>query len=337
MDTTIWPTSPRAPLSEEEAEAEKEERRRKRSEKKHRSSSHRHRSSKHRSSSSSKRRDDRSDESDSEDEKDRRHRRSSGHRSSRRKEEEDDVDDRKSSSRRRRHGSSSTKKRSRDESDSEDESDRSSADEGGRRGKRSRRRSTRSASPVDAHRSSNSKGKGKARADDDSADDGKPLIVRAPHDDEGAEDWEGPLDQRRRELKAATAGGDEDDDDVEVGPQLPVDDSGAPLDPRAYGGALRAGEGSAMAAYIAAGQRIPRRGEIGLEPDQIEKYESAGYVMSGSRHRRMNAVRMRKENQVISAEEQRAILKMRKEEKMKREGEIVSQFKELVDTMNPGQ
>lgn len=68
----------------------------------------------------------------------------------------------------------------------------------------------------------------------------------------------------------------------------------------AYGGALRPGEGAAMAAYAAEGQRIPRRGEIGMDAEVIERYEQAGYVMSGSRHKRMNAVRMRKENQVRS-------------------------------------
>ena len=86
-----------------------------------------------------------------------------------------------------------------------------------------------------------------------------------------------------------------------------------------------------MAAFIQDGQRIPRRGEIGLESDQIEAYEKVGYVMSGSRHRRMNAVRMRKENQVISAEEKRGILKMQKEEKVKREGLIVGGFKEMLE------
>ena len=39
-----------------------------------------------------------------------------------------------------------------------------------------------------------------------------------------------------------------------------------------------------MAAYIAEGKRIPRRGEIGLTPDEIEAYEDTGYVMSGSRY-----------------------------------------------------
>jgi TolB-like protein len=77
-----------------------------------------------------------------------------------------------------------------------------------------------------------------------------------------------------------------------------------------------------MAAYVKEGERIPRRGEIGLQSEQIEKYENVGYVMSGSRHRRMNAVRVRKENQVISAEEKRGILNLQREEKAKRENQV---------------
>lgn len=50
-----------------------------------------------------------------------------------------------------------------------------------------------------------------------------------------------------------------------------------------YGTALLPGEGSAMAAYVQQGKRIPRRGEIGLSGDKIAEFEAAGYVMSGSR------------------------------------------------------
>lgn len=53
-----------------------------------------------------------------------------------------------------------------------------------------------------------------------------------------------------------------------------------------------------MAAFAKAGERIPRRGEIGMTAEEIEMFESTGYVMSGNRHARMNAIRMRKENQV---------------------------------------
>ncbi len=91
------------------------------------------------------------------------------------------------------------------------------------------------------------------------------------------------------------------------------------------------GEAEAMAAYAAEGKRIPRRGEIGLDPEKIEQFEAAGYVMSGNRHNRMNAVRLRKENQVINAEEKRAILKLQREEKVRKEGAIVSQFREMLE------
>ncbi|CAE7049974.1 unnamed protein product [Rhizoctonia solani] len=119
-------------------------------------------------------------------------------------------------------------------------------------------------------------------------------------------------------------------EDEEVGP-MPATASGGKLSERDYGGALLRGEGSAMAAYVQDGERIPRRGEIGLTPDEIETYETVGYVMSGSRHRRMNAVRMRKENQVISAEEKRGILKMQREEREKRESMIIGGFKEILE------
>jgi NF-kappa-B-activating protein C-terminal domain len=49
--------------------------------------------------------------------------------------------------------------------------------------------------------------------------------------------------------------------------------------------------------------------------DEIAKYEDVGYVMSGSHHRRMNAVRMWKGKQATSAEEKWGILKLQKEER----------------------
>ncbi|ORZ33055.1 ras-induced vulval development antagonist-domain-containing protein, partial [Catenaria anguillulae PL171] len=129
---------------------------------------------------------------------------------------------------------------------------------------------------------------------------------------------------------AAAESSDNNDDDV-IGPTLPTSAGAKALDTRSYGKALLAGEGSAMAAFVQEGKRIPRRGEIGLKGEKIEEYEAVGYVMSGSRHQRMNAVRLRKENQVISAEERRKLLLMKAEEKTKKEAVIMSDFKELVD------
>jgi len=124
------------------------------------------------------------------------------------------------------------------------------------------------------------------------------------------------------------------DSDDNVGPQpLRNPTTTKRLDERAYGGALLRGEGSAMAAFLQEGTdvRIPRRGEIGLTSDEIAQFENVGYVMSGSRHRRMNAVRMRKENQVISAEEKRGILKLQREERERREAVLREEFSELVN------
>ena len=70
-----------------------------------------------------------------------------------------------------------------------------------------------------------------------------------------------------------------------------------------FGHALLPGEGEAMAEYVKMGKRIPRRGEIGLTSNEITTFEDSGYVMSGSRHRRMEAVRIRKENQIYSADD----------------------------------
>jgi hypothetical protein len=98
-----------------------------------------------------------------------------------------------------------------------------------------------------------------------------------------------------------------------------------------YGVDMMPGEGAAMASVVASGERIPRRGEIGMTSDEISKLETTGYVMSGSRHRLMTAVRMRKENQVISAEEKRMLSQMAIEERLKREEEIVNSFKSMVD------
>ncbi|GAB2275226.1 hypothetical protein Dimus_009987 [Dionaea muscipula] len=97
-----------------------------------------------------------------------------------------------------------------------------------------------------------------------------------------------------------------------------------------YGGALRPGEGDAIAQYVQQGKRIPRRGEVGLSADEIQKFESLGYVMSGSRHQRMNAIRIRKENQVYSAEDKRALAMFNYEEKSKREAKVMADLQRLV-------
>merc|ERR1712137_1106777 len=100
-----------------------------------------------------------------------------------------------------------------------------------------------------------------------------------------------------------------------------------------YGNALLPGEGAAMAAFVQQNKRIPRRGEVGLTAERIEQFEEMGYVMSGSRHVRMNAVRIRKENQVYSAEEKLALARYNLEERAKK-NEILAGFRETLAAKN---
>ena len=85
-----------------------------------------------------------------------------------------------------------------------------------------------------------------------------------------------------------------------------------------------------MAAYVQSGKRIPRRGEIGLTSEQISSYEDLGFVMSGNRHSRMNAIRIRKENQVYSAEEKAALAMINFEEKKVKEQQVMQSMQALV-------
>ena len=97
-----------------------------------------------------------------------------------------------------------------------------------------------------------------------------------------------------------------------------------------YGKALLPGEGEALAQYVQQNLRIPRRGEIGFSTEEINDWEKSGYVMSGSRHARMNAVRIRKENQIYSAEEQRALALITMEEKQQKEAALVQDFRAML-------
>ncbi|XP_036775000.2 NF-kappa-B-activating protein isoform X1 [Manis pentadactyla] len=115
-----------------------------------------------------------------------------------------------------------------------------------------------------------------------------------------------------------------------IGPEAPKTLASQDDKPLNYGHALLPGEGAAMAEYVKAGKRIPRRGEIGLTSEEIASFERSGYVMSGSRHRRMEAVRLRKENQIYSADEKRALASFNQEERRKRENKILASFREMI-------
>eukprot|EP01032_Pedospumella_encystans_P015340 gene15340-17554_t len=129
----------------------------------------------------------------------------------------------------------------------------------------------------------------------------------------------------------------ESDDDQDFGPMPMVQPKEYGEDKRLnYGGALLPGEGDAIAMYVQQNMRIPRRGEIGWKGDEIEGLENQGFVMSGSRHARMNAVRLRKENQVYSAEEKRALALITFEEKQQKENKVVGDFRAMLTKQAAG-
>lgn len=129
-----------------------------------------------------------------------------------------------------------------------------------------------------------------------------------------------------------------DSDDSYAGPQpLTQNDSqtaagggNAVSSSKPYGSALLPGEGEALAQYVQQNLRIPRRGEIGFSSTDIDSFEKSGFVMSGSRHARMNAVRIRKENQIYSAEEQRALALITLEENQQKEQALLQDFRVML-------
>ncbi|XP_068309903.1 uncharacterized protein [Pyrus communis] len=73
-----------------------------------------------------------------------------------------------------------------------------------------------------------------------------------------------------------------------------------------YGGALRPGEGDAIAQYVQQGKLIPWRGEVGLSADEIQKFEN------------------------LDAEDKRALAMFNYEEKAKREHKVLADLQRLV-------
>ncbi|XP_064615800.1 NF-kappa-B-activating protein-like [Liolophura sinensis] len=209
---------------------------------------------------------------------------------------------------------------SRKQGNKDSESDSDSSSEADRK-KKKKKKSSKKAKKHRKHkkRSKKSKKTKKSRKKKSRKDD-------SSSDTDSSDEDEIPGEQVWIEKKKVEEGEESDDETAGPQPYVPPSTQGR-LD---YGKALLPGEGAAMAAYVADGKRIPRRGEIGLTCDEIDSFETVGYVMSGSRHRRMEAVRLRKENQIYSADEKRALARFNHEERTKRETKILSQFKEMV-------
>ena len=204
-----------------------------------------------------------------------------------------------------------------------------------RRKKRSKRR--RYSSSSSSSSSSSESSSSSSRSESDSDDSRRARKRSLSHEGVPARDV-GDAEAAGVSVAAGTAAAPiEDSDDDSVGPRpAPAEGqteaaSFAATGKANYGQALLPGEGSAMAQFVQNNMRVPRRGEIGYGADEIDRFEKSGYVMSGSRHARMNAVRIRKENQVYSAEEQRALAMIQLEEKAEKEKAIVQDFQKMLE------
>eukprot|EP00531_Pseudo-nitzschia_arenysensis_P003800 CAMPEP_0116141234 /NCGR_PEP_ID=MMETSP0329-20121206/14272_1 /TAXON_ID=697910 /ORGANISM="Pseudo-nitzschia arenysensis, Strain B593" /LENGTH=511 /DNA_ID=CAMNT_0003636401 /DNA_START=50 /DNA_END=1585 /DNA_ORIENTATION=- len=200
---------------------------------------------------------------------------------------------------------------------------------------RSRRRRSRSSSSSSSSssRSSSSSSSNESARREDKKRKLDPETTNADAESNALSDLK-DSDLKEAEAFKNAVQGTNDEEDEEEGPmplQQASNSGGGGTDENAsYGKALLPGEGQALAQYVQQNLRIPRRGEIGYSGDDIGKWEGSGYVMSGSRHTRMNAVRIRKENQVYSAEEQRALALLTMEENQQKEAQLMEDFRTIL-------
>jgi hypothetical protein len=117
-------------------------------------------------------------------------------------------------------------------------------------------------------------------------------------------------------------------DDQSFGPQPIIVELDKKEEKKFYAGtSINKDEAQKYAHYVQQGKRIPRRGEVGLTSQEIDKYESLGYVMSGVRHKKMTMARLKKEQQVYTAEEKRALAIYNLEEQLRKERNIINEMK----------
>ncbi|OXB72035.1 UNVERIFIED_CONTAM: hypothetical protein H355_010637 [Colinus virginianus] len=218
-----------------------------------------------------------------------------------------------------------------EDSDSESESDQSSSDEDKKRSKKKKRKHKKKKYKKKKNKKSRKESSDSSSEDsDDETLQGEDLWIERSKFADLLTVLIMKNDRRSINLLRCLIVAENMEADSLIGPEAPKTHASQDDRPLNYGHALLPGEGAAMAEYVKAGKRIPRRGEIGLTSEEIASFESSGYVMSGSRHRRMEAVRLRKENQIYSADEKRALASFNQEERRKRENKILASFREMV-------
>ncbi|KAJ2531495.1 hypothetical protein GGH20_001484, partial [Coemansia sp. RSA 1937] len=211
-------------------------------------------------------------------------------------------------------------------SDTDDESSGSQRSDNG-----SRRRSTRK------KHSSRSKRRSKSKASRTSK---KPKSSRRKHrrrsespsqsDASSHEDYpaRSPVHSKPGETGDGRQSQDENSDS-EIGP-MPAQDYKPAILEHGLGNVQQSGDGLLSSGFMQSGDRIPRRGEIGMDLNKIEQWENAGYVMSGNRRSRVNDTHVQREGQVITADEKRQMLLQNQEERQKKETQIISEFRDML-------
>lgn len=227
---------------------------------------------------------------------------------------------------------SKKKKRKHSESQSGDDSDNSSDDRKSKKNKKDKKKKHKKnkSRKKSSHKKKSRKSENESEDEEELWEEKPQAKVTKSSGSSSSSDDSSDDDAKFKKPRAPTSKDDGGEVGMVIGP-LPemLGSSDKPIN---FGHALLPGEGAAMAAFVQDGKRIPRRGEIGLTSDEISQFEDQGFVMSGSRHRRMEAVRLRKENQIYSADERRALDSFNRIERDKRESRIIGQFKELVKT-----
>ncbi|KAJ2498529.1 hypothetical protein GGH96_004253 [Coemansia sp. RSA 1972] len=121
----------------------------------------------------------------------------------------------------------------------------------------------------------------------------------------------------------------DENSDSGIGP-MPAQDYKPTISEHGLGSVQRSGDGLLSSGFIQSSDRIPRRGEIGMDLNKIEQWENAGYVMSGNRRSRVNDTQVHREGQVITADEKRQMLLQNQEERQKKETQIISEFRDML-------
>ncbi|KAI6244181.1 Nkap-C domain-containing protein [Aphelenchoides fujianensis] len=230
------------------------------------------------------------------------------------------------------------RKRPDDADDSDSSVSSSDSDDRKRKERKRKKKSKKEKKSKAAKKEKRSKKKHKKRRVSSSDDDSSDAEEEKKAPKEPKEEWV----EMTRELREEEAQKAREEEAQLIGPQIPdyLLAANQPESAQFFDGKVDAkdrknmprSEANAMAAYAAQGKRIPRRGEIGLSSEEISTYEQVGYVMSGTRHKSMEATRLRKENQILTAEEKRLLSGFSSDQRKQKEDAVMQQFQNLISS-----